>query len=942
MTQYVQTTLTSQNGLPQNSVQTITQTRDGYLWFGTEEGLARYDGLRVTVFDTVHYRALKDSYVDVIASGRDGSLWIGSRSGLIRLKDGIFHTYLTAHSPIAAIYEGADDRVWVGGLDGLYAIQGNDIRHYTTQDGLPGNVVTAIVQETDGTLLFGTDKGLASLRDGVFHRYPTGDVSTAPVIDLARSRDASLWVATTRGLFRWKGKLLEEVPLSGVPEPARVTSLLEDREGTLWIGFDHRGIASFRDGKLTRYTARQGLPSDDVASIYEDSEGHLWVGFSDSGAVELRKGSFSTFGRREGLSEDMVWSVLKARDGSLWVGTDSHGLDHIDEDGHVRVLTTHDGLPSDSLLALLEDRDKTLWAGSESGALSHLKDGHVTVFRDPSNKGNRLVSILQDSAGDLWLGFHELDGLVRFQRGHFQHYAVPGLVNTATIAPDGSIWVGTDHGGVSRFQNGTVRTYTTRDGLLSNFAQAVYVDHDGVVWAGTSPGGLNRIKNGHITTYSIEQGLFDLTVGAIIEDDSGNLWMTCNKGIYKVPKKELNDYADGRISVIHSTVYGTSDGLRSAECNFEANPSVWKGGDGRLWFATTAGIASVDPRHSQAKAANPPLLIEHVLFNRSPVPFQQEVVAGPGSGDLEIQFTAPDFVAPGRIRFRYRLRGFDTDWVEVGGRRQAFYTKLPPGHYQFELQATNAEQGWNSAIIQVNVELKPHLWQTEWFRCLCGLILLLAFAGLYRLRVRYLVERNRELEERVTQRTLELQDAIQVTVRAHSALHEQATKDSLTKLWNRGSLFDLLEKEILRAQRESRPIAVLMVDVDRFKLINDTYGHVIGDVVLKEVARRIQELIRDYDFAGRYGGEEFIIVLPGCSLADGLTRAEEFRGAIANTPIATTSRFLQITCSFGAAVRTGSITAGELIHAADEAMYRAKRAGGNRVQAARLELKEMP
>jgi diguanylate cyclase (GGDEF)-like protein len=936
MNQYVQTTLTDHNGLPQNSVNAIAQTTDGYLWFGTEEGLARFDGLHMTVFDLVRNKALADNFINTLAAGRDGSLWIGTRSGIIRLKDGVFRTWLTARSPIATICEGSDGAIWVGGLDGLYRLDGGKIDHYTTADGLPSDSVTSIVQGRDGTLWLGTSKGLASRKGSVLHPYGFLDgLSADPILDLASSQDGSLWIASARGLVRWNGKAAEAAPSVRVPEHARITSLLERRDGTLWMGFDHNGIASLNNREFTRYTAAQGLPADDVGRLFEDHDGNLWVGLFEGGTVELRDGSFSTFGKREGLSEDMVWSVLQARDGSLWVGTNNKGVDHIDINGRVQVYGLREGLPGGSIFALYESPDKSLWIGTEHGELSHLDHGRITVFHDPANRGARLNSIFADANGDLLLGYHEADGFVRFHHGQFQHYKVPGLLNAATIAADGSFWVGTDHGGVSHIKNGVTNTLTTHDGLLSNFAQAVYIDGDGVVWAGTSPGGLNRIANGRITTYSIDQGLYDLTVGAIVEDNDGYLWMTCNRGIYKVSKRELNNYAAGRVAAIHSTVYTTADGLRSAECNFAANPSVWKGVDGHLWFVTTAGIVTVDPAHSQVRTVSPSPLIEEIRFNRKVLPFEHGAIAGPGSGDVEIQFTAPDFVAPERVHFRYRLSGFESEWTEARERREAVYTKLPPGHYLFELQAADGDRGWDSKSAILSVIVMPHFWQTRWFRGVCGCVLSLLCFAVYRFRVRYLVEHARKLEEKVNQRTTELQLAIQTAEDAQRALREQAMKDSLTDLWNRRAIFEMLGNEILRAERDGSPITVLMADLDHFKLINDTYGHLTGDDVLQEVAKRIARVIRPYDYAGRYGGEEFLIVLPGCSPEVGAHRAEHFRQAIADTPIQTAFGPLTVTCSLGVASHRNNALAEELIQQADEALYGAKRMGRNCIQAGR-------
>ena len=818
ISQYVQRQLTDKTGLPQNSVNTMTQTKDGYMWFGTQEGLGRFDGLQITVFDNVQNKDLRDSLINALAASRDGSLWVGTRSEVTHLKNGVFHTLFSAQSPVDAIYESRDGRLWVGSEKGLYSVEHELVHFFTPNEGIPSVKIQCITQTADGSLWFGTDRGLYSYRLGTFRRLTAADgVPEGSILSLATGEGGSLWIGSTDGLAHWKGKLLESWPQSSLPARARITSLLVDRSGNLWMGFDHNGIATVRDGKIVRYTAKDGLPNDDTTQIFEDHGGHLWVSFGEGGVVELRDGLFSTFGKQEGLSEDMVWTVLQAKDGSVWVGTDSKGLDHIDKNGTVHSYTAKDGLAEGMLDALCEGRDGSLWIGSEHGTLSRLKNGKITNFHTAQTGDSRLQVIVEDPSGDLWLGFHEGNGLFRFHDGNYQRYAVPGLMNVATMAADGSLWLGADHGGITHFKDGVVKNFTTRDGLLSNFGGSIYVDKEGVVWAGTSPGGLNRIKNGRITTYSIAQGLPNLTVGAIVEDDFGNLWMVCNKGIYRISKKELNDYAEGRIGSVHSVVYGTADGMRSAECNFGSNPSVWKGTDGRIWFATVAGLVRVDPDHSQTENSQPTPWVESVLYNRRAKGFENGVTAGPGAGDLEIKFTAPDFVAPERIRFRYKLENFDQDWVESGTRREAFYTKVPPGNYRFEVQGADRDGLWSEKAAVLGVRITPHIWQMVWFRVLCGLILVVAGALLYRVRIHYLVARTHALEEKVSRRTKELQEALEVAAAARDALHEQATKDALTHLWNRRTILEILTAEAARAKREGLPICVLMADVDHFK-----------------------------------------------------------------------------------------------------------------------------
>ena len=943
VTQYVQTLLTDKAGLPQSSVNDIAQTADGYVWFATEEGLARYDGQHTAVYDTLHYPGLPDNFIVSLAPGRDDSLWIGTRRGaLTRLKGGVFETFASMHCRIAAIHEDLYGRLWVATTQGLYMLHDGRTRLYTKADGLPSDAVSEIAETSNGTLWLATKRGLARYtpygRKNIFTLQE--ELGTDSIEALTVGQDKSLWIATAKGITHWRDGVLAQWPASALPKDAEVSSLWQDQDGTLWVTFTHKGIARLLDGHFEIYGAQQGLPGDDVTAIYEDRNGDMFIGMSEAGVVELRDGLFTNFAQPEGLSENMVWSVLAARDNSTWVGTASKGLNHILPDGRVRTYTEKDGLHPGSIFSLYEDRDGSILMGFEDGTLGRLKDGHYSPVLVGRNENATLMCILRDHNGDLLLGYHKESGLLRIHedRGVLKAERIshPGLLNTLLVGNDGSYWIGTDHAGLLHVQDGRTTSYNSQDGRSSDFVHAVYEDREGTIWAGTSMSGLERIKDGRVTTFSVAQGMFDQTVGAILEDDQGNLWMTCNKGIFRVSKKELNDYADVKIARVHSVSYGAAEGMRNAECNFAGLPTASKDSKGRLEFATIAGVATIDEHWTERQTGQPQMLIEQVqvdALNASPEDGQMTV--GPTAGNLTINFTAPNFVAPERMHFRYRLKEFDRDWTDAGIRRQAFYTKLPPGVYEFEVQGADGDGPWSVKSAHLTLTLKPHYWQTLWFRALFSFLSLLIGVAAYHLRVRYLVSKNRLLEERVEDRTRELTAAIRASELAHEALQEQATKDSLTKLWNRRCIFEILDRESLAAARRGASICVLMADIDHFKSINDKFGHQAGDRVLMEVAQRIVRMTRASDFAGRYGGEEFLIILPGCSLADGLARAEEFRQAIYDTPVSLGASAgemgLRVSCSFGIAACAAQPVTERLIHEADQALYSAKRAGRNRV-----------
>lgn len=323
-------------------------------------------------------------------------------------------------------------------------------------------------------------------------------------------------------------------------------------------------------------------------------------------------------------------------------------------------------------------------------------------------------------------------------------------------------------------------------------------------------------------------------------------------------------------------------------------------------------------------------VIEQVRFNQRPLSFEQGVTVGPGAGNLEIEFAAP--ASAGTFdQLRYRLFGFDKEWKQAGKEREVLYKNLTPGRYEFDFQRTESSSLRGSVVESIPITVTAPYWQTEWFRGLCFAFLLLLFVILHKLRVRSLRRENRKLQEMVSRTKAELTLTARIAGDVQEELKEQALKDGLTDLWNRRAIFAMLEREVYRAQRNGFPITVVMIDLDHFKTINDTYGHPAGDQVLRESACRLLELMRPYDFAGRYGGEEFLVVLPSCSQHNGVRRAEEFRRAIAAKPVATTAGPVAITCSLGVAAYEDAMPPEALLHRADEALYQAKHLGRNRV-----------
>jgi ligand-binding sensor domain-containing protein/signal transduction histidine kinase len=782
ITQYVHQVWREEDGLPENSVQAAVQTRDGYLWLATEEGLVRFDGIHFTVFDKNNTPQLRSSYIVTLRESHDGSLWIGtSGGGAYRLKDGRLSAYPPgselSHSAVWSFCEGHDGSMWIGTAgQGLVRWKNGSFSSYSTRDGLSNNFIWTLAEGEDGSLWIGTNGGLNRLKDGRFTVYTRKDGLPSEVVWCLRlGQMHRLWVGTASGLVRVQdGKFYSYGPKDGSSD-VPVRSIYEDRQGTLWIGTEGKGLERMKDGKVSVYNSGDGLSNDTVLSILEDEEGSLWLGTFGGGLDRLKDGNFVTYGRKQGLSFDHVNPVYQSRDGSMWIGSDGGGLDRA-HNGRVTHYTTKEGLPTDRVWSITEARDGSIWAGTNGSGLARIKNGRTDVYDTKNGLSNDSIRcLLETGPGELWIGTRS-GGLNRFQNGKFTVYSTRNGLPSDVIRclyqdPMGTLWIGTG-GGLVAMKNGKFKTYTTQDGLSNNETCSIYRDRDGTFWLGSCTGGLTRFKDNRFTAYTVQQGLFDDVVYQILDDDMGNLWMSCNKGVYRASKKELNDFAAGALNSIHCQSYGVSDGMGSRECDGGFQPAGWKTKDGRLWFPTLKGVAVVDPAHLKADTRAPRVIVEQVLVDDRPVPFQDEITLPPGHRKLQFRYTGLSLSAARQVQFKYQLVGFDTNWVDAGSRRNAYYTNIPPGKYRFRVIACNGDGTWNLEGASVAIVLDPHFYETAWFYALCGLALALGGWGIYLLRLRFLVQRNQELESRVLDRTHELEQQVRAKEEAYAQLAE--------------------------------------------------------------------------------------------------------------------------------------------------------------------------
>ncbi|HJU55945.1 MAG TPA: two-component regulator propeller domain-containing protein [Pyrinomonadaceae bacterium] len=747
LAEYSRNVWLTENGLPQNTVHAVAQTVDGYLWIGTEEGLARFDGTGFTVFDKQNTPQLRNNDVHALVGDRQGGLWLGTSTGLLRFADGKFSSYTTqeglAGDDVQAIAEDREGNVWVATPAGLSQFRDGVFSNLTTKDGLVSNDIKALFEDSERALWVGTSDGLGRLKDGKFTSYTVPDgLASNSVSSVTEDRAGRLWVGTFNGLSCLTGgKFTTYTVRDGLPSD-RITALYVDGEGTLWVGTSN-GLSRHRDNRFTSFGEQAELSRNVILSIFEDREGSLWVGTESAGLSFLKDKKFTTYATGEGLSNELVNCVYEDREGNVWIGTYGGGLGQL-KNGTITTYTTRDGLSSDFVLALAGDAEGNLWVGTPDG-LNRFRDGKFTTYTSADGLANDFVrSIRADHTGALWVGTR--GGLTRMKDREFTIYTTEdGLADNFVGAiyedASGALWVGTLRG-LSRFKDGKFTTYTTRDGLSSDTVIALYEDASGdSLWIGTSGGGMSRLRDGKFTAYTVQSGILDDEVYSIMEDEKQNLWLSCNKGVFRVDRKQLDEFAAGKIGTIEPIVYGTADGMRTRECSGGGHPSGWKGRDGKLWFSTLKGVAMLDPARLKVNAQPPGVVIEQVRIDDESVAPSSKIELPPGKSRFDFYYAGLSFVAPEKVRFKYKLDGFDEDWIDGGARRVAYYTNLPPGQYKFRVMAANNDGIWNEAGASLDLYLKPHFYQTYWFYALAAATLALIVWQLYLLRVRQVKRR---------------------------------------------------------------------------------------------------------------------------------------------------------------------------------------------------------
>lgn len=757
VSQYVHDVWQIDQGLPQNSVFAIAQGRDGYLWLGTEAGLVRFDGVTFTTYNSANTTGLADNYVSAITVDRADRVWAGTwLGGVIRLGEGNpVPIQGTSGAFVNSLYEDRAGTLWAGQNDGLVRFRDGQFHP------VPGTKasVYSLAEDDTGTLVIGTEDGLLAWQERRLVPWqPAGGRIQGPVWTLYRDRAGSLWLGTPDALYHaTRGRLIRFTAADGLPDGG-VTSILETQTGQIWIGADGGGVARLVDGRFQPFAAKDGLSDDAVTVLLEDREGSLWVGTRHGGLNRFREPILPIYTRREGLSANVVWSVYGDRQGAMWIGT-SEGLNRF-QAGHFTPYTVKDGLPSNSVFATLQTSDGVLWAATGAGIARRRHDRWERVGTT-GPFGARAAALLEDHTGALWIGGGS--GLFRWKDGRLHDYsqeagAASAKIRTIVEDRDGSIWIGTHGLGLIRLQNGRFTNFTVKQGLSNDVVESLYADDHGL-WVGTQKG-LNLVRGGRIAVVPLEATLPMTDMFAIIADNVGDLWLSSNEGLVSASEPELLAAVAGRRGPVKVQEVVSLDGRRRIEFNGASQNAGWKSPDGRLWFPSIKGLVVVDPGHLSSNPLPPPVHIEQVLVDGHAVDLSEPVDLPPSGGGLEVHYTATSLLIPERVTFRYRLEGYDRDWVEAGTRRVAYYTHVPGGRYRFHVIAANNDGLWNQEGAALPLRLGLHFYEAWWFFAFLGVAVAAAVVGVFRYRVRRIQQHARDLEALVDARTGELQQEV--------------------------------------------------------------------------------------------------------------------------------------------------------------------------------------
>ena len=918
---YFMESWTSDDGLPHNSVNAIAQTDDGYLWFATWEGVARFNGLKFELYGRSPKTGIIDAGTRALVADDNNRLWVGGARGGLTLRQGYdWYPQPPAPSLVNHILIDQDSNQWI-------AVEGKGVylRLNNTEQAdqlILDKSASRIVQSARYGIVAVANDGIYQLTSEGAQALPVPEVlKGAYFYYVSVSVTGDLLVGSSQGAWRYRNG--EFSPLSNQLQQTSVTVVQERQQGVVWLGTISQGLGRLTDKGLEFLDEASGLPNNRVISFLQDNEGSIWIG-TNGGVMRLRKAPFVSVTEEDGLRGNFVRTVLPLDDGRIlagssqglsileggkahalsapaanqpvlsllqsstggvWVGTQARGVYQLRDDIMLQRYTTKDGLPTDEVRALHKDQHNNLWIGTTEGVALVDPQGNVKTF-DRRNSGlpdDYIMAFTEDTAGRIWIG-------------------------TAV--------------GLAYYQNDVITAVDLRDYEGAEYVFGFLLDNH-YLWI-TTDRGLIRYdtETGHIGLVGKPSGLPIDKLFQVVYDGLGSLWLTSNRGIWKLSYAEAHAVADGKESTIHFEHFDKADGMGSSQANGGSNPTAAVTGDGQLVFATAHGVSLIYPNSiKQLYKYRLPVVVESIQYDGKTVNPAENISVAPDVNRVRFTYAGLGYVMPKRLQYRTKLVGYEDEWTYRGNQTIAEYTNLPPGDYRFILAARFPYGTWRQGEFAYEFRVEPSIWQQPMVRLGLIMLAILLFGGAFYWRINWLKRRQAYLTEQVALQTRELKQ--------QSDLYERlSNEDALTGLFNRRAFDMQLRSEFYLA---NDCLVVAILDIDFFKQVNDQYSHLVGDEVIKGVAKQLNDALQAPDIAARWGGEEFTLLLHG-SEAKALQMCQDIKTKITSQRFSSQGQEFAITVSIGLAEARASEDYQEIIKKADKALYAAKENGRNRIE----------
>lgn len=948
--QYVMDAWSIEEGLAQITATALVQGPEDRIWIGTQAGLSRFDGVKFTNYDPENTPELPGSLLQALYVDSRDRLWIGTYKGAALYDDRSFHSIQAPGGAGASVnvfdfVEDAAGRVFAATDAGLLRAEDGRLQPVTgqTDSGLRSATIH------DGDLWLGSRGRVYEQTAGEWrtHELPEG-MATAWVTGFERYQ-GTLWAATDKGLVRFTAGRWQSTGLDSALDQGVIEALYVDGDDNLWVS-SASSLVRIHDGQV-----RERIPDEasyahgGVLSITEDHEGNLWLGSRWHGVARLWDGWVFRYSEVEGLHNPLVWSVARGPEGDLWVGT-MDGLSRF-RDGRFELILPGTELPHPHAYTLLPEASR-IWVGTRAGLVWWDRDAGRTATPAAFSRlaGSQINGIIQRQDGSYWLATSA--GVWQWDGEELHHSMTEVGVRVLLETRDGTLFAGSQTGLFRQNDRGA-------------FERVAGIPDEADITA------LNQLSDGRIVAGSLGESLFletdsgwvrfDKSDGIpansafAIEDHEGVLWVGGIRGIYRLPLSSIDEYREGRIDrlpgrmILHER--GDISGAQKGYCCNGAGNAKGFMEDGEFWLPSRGGIVHIIPDQIRFNREPPEVMIERYRVDGEWHSLQAEesVRLSPDQRDIAFDFTALSYQDPGSVQLEYRLLGYSEQWQPIDDieRRTAFFTNLPSGEFRLQVRGSNNAGVWSDEVAQLDVDIKPHIHETLWFKLMAGLgLIFLIWAG-YRFQLRTLRAQRERLEHKVIERTEELRVANEHLLEYSERLEEVSNTDPLTGLWNRRYLVEQLPKDLAHFHREmckdgneDHVMVFGLIDLDHFKRINDSHGHGVGDRILEQFAELLKREVREGDYVVRWGGEEFLIVFRPMPRQQPARIAERIRVAVASERFESRAdgagvRTLTMTCSIGFAEYPAfrespeALDWEEIVELADQALYFVKERGRN-------------